>query len=96
VSDPDVLLWALKPAEDGIARRLTVRLWNLSSRSASPTIRFGTASIRSAKQATHVEVETRSAPATANALNGSLAKWQIGTFLLALDPLPLIGGGIRP
>ena len=34
----DVLLWALKPHEDGIEHGLIARLWNLSDRPAAATI----------------------------------------------------------
>ena len=32
ISNPDVLLWSLKPAEDGPAKGLVTRVWNLSQR----------------------------------------------------------------
>jgi alpha-mannosidase len=28
ISDPDVLLWAVKPAEDGIGQGIFTRVWN--------------------------------------------------------------------
>ena len=40
VDDPGVLLWALKPAEEGIDQGLIVRLWNLSGRAAETRVRL--------------------------------------------------------
>ncbi len=32
VTNPDVLLWSVKPSEEGIANGLITRLWNLKKR----------------------------------------------------------------
>jgi alpha-mannosidase len=38
ISDPMVLLWALKPAEDGIDQGVVARAWNLGSAASSFTL----------------------------------------------------------
>ena len=38
VSDPDVLVWVVKPAEEGIERGIIVRLWNMSDIDSECTI----------------------------------------------------------
>lgn len=35
VSDPDLLVWSVKPAEEGIAAGVVVRLWNLAESARS-------------------------------------------------------------
>jgi alpha-mannosidase len=53
---PGVLLWALKPAESGIADGLIVRLWNLSSEPESFSVKLATG-ILQAKRTTHIETD---------------------------------------
>ncbi|MFO7669995.1 MAG: glycosyl hydrolase-related protein [Bacteroidales bacterium] len=38
VSDPDVLVWAVKPAEEGIEHGIIIRLWNMSDIDSECTI----------------------------------------------------------
>ena len=56
VEDPGVLLWALKPAEEGIGQGLIVRLWNLSGRAAETRVRLAPGS-GTARLTTHVETD---------------------------------------
>jgi alpha-mannosidase len=56
ISNPNVLLWALKPAEDGISRGIVVRVWNMSD--APGNYNFSLAeNISSAKRVTHIETD---------------------------------------
>lgn len=81
ISNPSVLLWALKPAEDGISNGMVVRLWNLSTNLAEFTLAPTTALVR-AQQVTHIETPVRDAVVSNGALAASLASTQMGTFLL--------------
>jgi alpha-mannosidase len=56
VSNPNVLLWALKPHEDGIKRGLVARLWNVVERSALSNLSFST-DIVDASRCTHIETD---------------------------------------
>ena len=80
ISDPNVLLWALKPAEDGITRGIVARVWNQGN-AGSYSIALSQP-ITMAERLTHVE--TTIAPATVNAgvLNASINQQQIQTHLL--------------
>ncbi|MDR6562117.1 MULTISPECIES: glycosyl hydrolase-related protein [unclassified Arcicella] len=54
INDPNVLLWSLKPSEEGIENGLITRFWNFDSKQVSPTIKLSKP-IGTAWQTTHVE-----------------------------------------
>ena len=54
-SDPAVLLWAIKPSEEGIDKGIILRSWNLSKEPA--TSRFGIPGLKSAAQTSHIETD---------------------------------------
>ncbi|NUN96098.1 MAG: glycoside hydrolase [Candidatus Omnitrophica bacterium] len=86
VSNPDVLLWALKPAEEGIDRGLAARFWNLSNSPSNFTLTLHGASVEQAMTATHLETETGPATLSSGSLSASLAPQQLKTFLLTVAP----------
>lgn len=86
VSDNRTLLWALKPAEEGINRGIVARLWNLSDQQATSKVTLQNRNLRSAKALTHIETETGNAILDGGALKESFQGHQIRTFLL--DPEP--------
>jgi alpha-mannosidase len=80
VSNPDVLLWALKPHEDGIERGLVVRLWNLSDQPAEADITFP-GGISVAHRLTHIETDVEPVPLTAaGTLPVTFTRQQIQTY----------------
>jgi alpha-mannosidase len=83
ISDPSVLLWALKPAEDGIDRGMVARVWNQSVLPTHYTLGLSQP-ITSADRVTHIE--TTIAPATVNSgqLNAVISQQQIQTHLLRI------------
>jgi alpha-mannosidase len=66
-TNPDVLLWALKPSEDGIDHGIITRFWNLSG-------------IANASQITHIETNPTPVPLTAALLKASAKPWQLRSF----------------
>lgn len=40
VSDPNVLLWSVKPSEEGMANGLITRFWNMGSSKSNPEIKL--------------------------------------------------------
>lgn len=82
VSNPNILLWALKPAEDGPATTLTARLWNLAGSAAPLRLLLDGGRLRSAQHATHIETPTGPAAVSGGALNDSFLPQQIKTYLL--------------
>jgi alpha-mannosidase len=81
LSDPNVLLWALKPAEEGIDHGIIARVWNVSPapRSFSLSLAGGLAA---AKKTTHIETDLEPANLAAGALSASAAPSQLLTFRL--------------
>jgi len=78
----DVLLWALKPAEEGIGQGLIARVWNVAEGSRSFTLGLPGAPISSARRVTHLETDLGAAALSGGALSGSLARQQMATYRL--------------
>lgn len=81
-SNPDVMLWALKPAEEGIDRGLVARFWNVTPIATKYTVRLHTG-IASARSITHIETFPTSAPLVGGALHARANSWQIQSFELS-------------
>lgn len=82
VGDSSVLLWAVKPAEEGIDRGIIARLWNVSAAPATATLTFHPG-LAAAQRTTHIETDLEALPLAAGGeVRGSLARQQIATFRL--------------
>jgi alpha-mannosidase len=95
VSNPDVLLWALKPSEEGIGQGIIARLWNLSGSAASVNLAMPGAAVASAQETTHIETPIGSATVSAGVLSTALAARQMRTFNLKRANntyIPLVAG----
>ncbi len=79
VSDPNVLLWSIKPAEEGISSGIVTRLWNFSNSSSSATVSFDD-DITSSKEISHVETEIKSATILNGDLSASIGNNQMKSF----------------
>lgn len=88
ISNPNVLLWALKPADDGIEQGIVTRVWNLSGSPADFTLTYAPTAIASAKQISHIETPIADATVANGALTGSLAAQQIKSFTVQLGSGP--------
>lgn len=84
ISDPNVLLWALKPAEDGIGRGIVTRVWNQAN-SPSNYILSLASPISSADRLTHIETTISPATVISGQLNATVNQQQIQTHLLRLS-----------
>jgi hypothetical protein len=82
LSNSNVMLWALKPAEEGIERGVVARLWNLSNSTEPFSLTLPGQTLASAKTLTHIETETGNATVAGGAVTGSLASQQMRTYLL--------------
>ncbi len=91
----DVLLWALKPAEDGIASGIVARVWNMAdgprplSLSLPPLPQFH------ATRTTHLETDLSAASVANGVLTDGLARQQMATYRLVpegqlLDTVPAV------
>jgi alpha-mannosidase len=75
-TDSNVLLWALKPGEEG---GTTARLWHLGTQPTAPLLNWG-APIRKATEATHVETDIAPIVPQANALPTQFRQHQLKTY----------------
>jgi alpha-mannosidase len=84
ISDPNVLLWALKPAEDGISRGIVARVWNQANSGANFTLGLARP-ITSAEKLTHIETTIAPASVTSGQLSAAANQQQMQTYLLKLN-----------
>lgn len=88
LSHPDVLLWSLKPAEEGGS--IIARVWNLATQPTPFTLTLASGLTR-ASQTTHIETDICPAPLADGALSAQLNGQQMQTFRLWPK-----GGDVRP
>ncbi len=81
ITDPDVLLWAVKPAEEGIDKGVVVRMWNMAAtpRNYGITLAGG---ISAAQRITHIETDIASLPVTGSQVKAAIFQSQIQTLRL--------------
>ncbi|MFN0119101.1 MAG: glycoside hydrolase [Blastocatellia bacterium] len=81
ISNPDVLLWALKPAEEGMDQGLIARVWNLAGGNAGYTLKLARP-LSSAQAVTHIETNQGPANVVGGLLSANATTGQIQTFRL--------------
>ena len=81
ISDPDVLLWSIKPAEDGIERGVVARVWNQGNAPSNYQLSLSRPII-SAERLTHIETTIAPATVSTGKLSASINQQQIQTHLL--------------
>ena len=58
ITEPDVLLWSVKPSEEGVAKGLIARLWNFNGTPVNPVIKLSVP-VSEAWQTTHIETNEK-------------------------------------
>jgi len=86
LSDPSVLLWAVKPAEEGIEKGVIARLWNLAAEPHTARVTL-TTGISTARQATHIETDIASLPVSGGTVAVTMNHGQLQTLRL-IGPTP--------
>lgn len=82
VDDPNVLLWALKPAEEGIEHGIVARLWNLADAPANTSLTFAR-TLSAAHRTTHIETNIAAVALTeADSVPVSFSRQQLQTYRL--------------
>jgi alpha-mannosidase len=82
ISNPNVLLWALKPAEDGIAQGIVARVWNMSDAPAAFSLTLENDSIVHADELTHIETPLQATTVNNGVLSAALTRQQMKTYAL--------------
>jgi alpha-mannosidase len=83
INNPSVLLWALKPAEDGVGAGLIARVWNISSAGQNFSLKLNDGPLMSAIQVTHIETPVATAQVTNGDLIDNLLPQQIKTYAVS-------------
>jgi alpha-mannosidase len=78
-----VLVWSVKPAEEGIDKGVILRAWNMNDRDADCTI-SSERKIENAKQTTHVESDIELITTASGVLKTNIGHNRIETFRLFL------------
>ena len=87
VSDPNCLLWALKPSEEGLTNGgIIARVWNLADAPARLTINTTDRTIVSAFKTTHIETTLGPVSYNDHSLTDLLVKQMMQTYRLQLSP----------
>jgi len=81
--DPNVLLWGLKPSEEGIGEGLITRWWNVAAKPTTPTLTVASP-IRQAWKTTHLETNEGILQPMNGKLRLTLAPTQLTTYRLQL------------
>ncbi len=79
VDHPSLLLWSLKPAEEGIQKGIIARLWNLGNKAVKPTLKMAVP-IKSAWQTSHIETNENKFEFKGNNMKLDFEKHQINTY----------------
>ncbi len=87
VSDPNVLVWAVKPAEEGIQAGIIVRAWNLRNVATTPMITPSGFALGTATATTHIETDLAPEPISGGSVSASFLPHQMRTFRLKMGAL---------
>lgn len=92
ISDPNTLLWAIKPAEEGMAiNGAVVRVWNLANTTVNTNFTFYDL-LTSAKNVTHIETDISSLSFSSKTISTSVGKNQLKSYrikITASNPPPI-------
>lgn len=81
-SNPDAILWTLKPAEDGIDKGFVARFWNMSAQPETFTLSVN-GGLQKASSITHIETDFRPKKVTNGELQIGAMPWQLQSFILS-------------
>ncbi|GAB4451533.1 MAG: hypothetical protein OHK0041_14350 [Anaerolineales bacterium] len=87
LDNPSVLLWALKPADDGLEAGMIARLWNVSDGQGNFSLSFE-GGIAEALSLTHIETPTGITTVQDGRLVDSINAQQIKTYAIFPSALP--------
>jgi alpha-mannosidase len=83
ISDPNVLVWALKPSEEGVDKGIVLRVWNTSNENKICSI-SSVNPIESCKSITHIETDISVITPEFGKINTTIGHNRIQTFRMFL------------
>ncbi len=81
ISDPNVLLWSIKPAEEGIGQGIIARVYNVANQATTAGLQLANP-ITNAQRTSHIETNLNSVTLNEGALPLTFAPQQYQTFRL--------------
>ena len=87
INQPDVLLWALKPNDEGIEKGVVARVWNQSGEIRNTQF-TSILPIHSAQRLTHIETPIEVLPVVNGGLQFDIGARRIETFGLKFEGFP--------
>ena len=84
VSNPEVIVWALKPAEEGIENGIVLRVWNLGKNKEEVVI-TSPAGIKKCIQTSHIETDISEIKTEREALKLEISHKRLQTFRIFLN-----------
>ncbi|NDP26532.1 MAG: glycoside hydrolase [Flavobacterium sp.] len=83
-NNQNVLLWSIKPSEEGIESGIITRFWNFNSKEITPKMQFNT-TLKSAFQTSHIETNEKEIEVAKNTIQFKFKPFQMATFRELLD-----------
>ena len=91
ITDPDVLLWSIKPAEEGYTNRgIIIRAWNLGNTTSTGTMALQH-KITEAYETSHVETDIRAGTFSGSILKTNIATQGMSTYRIKMSMSKLVG-----
>ncbi len=84
ISDPNVLMWSVKPAEEGIDQGIILRVWNTNNKDIDCTI-SAEKPIESVQQITHIETDIEPIMPVLGTLKTIIGHNRMETFRIFLE-----------
>jgi alpha-mannosidase len=84
VANTNVLVWALKPAEEGVTHGVILRVWNLGTNAADFSF-SANGNVTNAIRCTHIETDLEPASVAKGAITATLPAQRMETYRLFLD-----------
>jgi len=88
LSDSNVVVWALKPSEEGIGRGVIARLWNVSQKPVAIQITLNGVTLSTAQRTTHIETDIGDIPVAGSSIADTLPAQWMQTYRLGVQLLP--------
>ena len=97
IDNSNVLLWALKPADDAADDGVITRVWNMDNTPGQFSLYFPQHSISTAEQTTHIETPIKEIVSSGQTLISSIQQQQLKTLLIKLEEssLPIEFGSFQ-
>ena len=91
ITDPNVLLWSIKPAEEGYTKRgVIIRVWNLGNNTSAGRISLNS-EITEAYETSHVETDIKAISFSGFNFNTNITAQGLSTYRIKFPPSPTVG-----